>query len=82
MYRLLESFVQLEGRGGEELLRADAEQRRFRKRTLEFNCLDVEIDADARTVTLVDAIDLDGARAVIPLDELLRDLRDLSDIPE
>jgi hypothetical protein len=34
----------------------------------------VVIDAETGTVTLVDAIHLDGQRSVIPLDALVRDL--------
>jgi hypothetical protein len=56
------------------VLRQAAVTRRFGKRTVNFNCFDVIIDADARTVTLQDAIDLDGRRAVIPLGYVLRDL--------
>jgi hypothetical protein len=41
---------------------------------MNFNCFDVTIDADARTVTLEDAIGLDGQHAVTPLSDLLRDL--------
>lgn len=41
---------------------------------MNFDCFDVTIDAAAGTMTLEDAIGLDGQRAVIALDDLLRDL--------
>ncbi len=41
---------------------------------MSFNCFNVTIDADTQTVTLADALDLDGKRAVIPRDDVLRDL--------
>jgi hypothetical protein len=71
---LLASFIELEAPDGPRLLRQAALERRFGRRTMNFNCFDVIIDADARTVTLEDAIGLDGQRAVIPLGDLLRDL--------
>lgn len=72
---LLASFIDLESPGGPELLRQTVLDRRFGRRTISFNCFDVTIDADEKTVTLEDAIDLDGQRAVIPIDDLLRDLQ-------
>lgn len=71
---LLASFIDLEGPDGPENLRRAVMDRRFGKRTLNFNCFDAIVDADARTVTLEDAIELDGRSAVIPIEELLRDL--------
>jgi hypothetical protein len=71
---LLASFIELEAPNGPQRLRQAALDRRLDRRTLNFNCFDVTIDADARTVTLEDAIELDGQHALIPLDELLRDL--------
>jgi hypothetical protein len=71
---ILASFIDLEGGEAAETLRHAALDRRYGKRTLSFNCFDVIIDADAATVTLEDAIELDGRRAVIPLKDLLRDL--------
>ena len=71
---LLASFIDLEGADGAEELRRAAVGRRFGSRTLSFNCFVAVIDASAGTVTLEDAIDLDGRRAVIALDQLLRDL--------
>jgi hypothetical protein len=40
-----------------------------------FRLLRVTIDAAASTVTLEDATDLDGQRAVIALDDVLRDTK-------
>ncbi len=71
---LLASFIDLEGPDGVESLRRAVLDRRHGKRTMNFNCFDVIIDADAQTVTLEDAIDLDGQRAVIASDSLLREL--------
>ena len=71
---LLASFIDLEGDDGAQLLRRAAADRRFGRRTMNFNCFDVIIDADAGTVTLEDALELDGQSAVIALDDLLRDL--------
>jgi hypothetical protein len=71
---LLASFVDLEAPDGPQLLRQAALDRRFGRHTMNFNCFDVTIDADARTITLEDSIGLDGQRAVIPLSDLLRDL--------
>ena len=70
----LASFIELEAPDGPQLLRQAVLGRRFGRRTMNLNCFDVTIDADARTVTLEDAIALDGRRAAIPLDDLLRDL--------
>lgn len=75
VHPLLASFIDLEGRAGAEALRQAAGHRRYGKRTMSFNCFDVTIDTAARTVTLEDAIDLDGQRAVIPLDDVLRDIK-------
>jgi hypothetical protein len=74
VHPLLESFIDLEGPEGALLLRQAALDRRFGTRTLTFNCFDVTIDADRATVTLEDAIGLDGQRAVIPLIDVVRDL--------
>ena len=41
---------------------------------MNFNCFDVVIDGDTGAVTLEDAINLDGQRAVIPLGAVVRDL--------
>lgn len=71
---LLASFIDLEGPDGPQVLREAVLHRRFGRRTMNFNCFDVTIDADANTVTLEDAIELDGQRAVIPVDDLLRHL--------
>lgn len=71
---LLASFVDLEGPDGQRQLRQAVLDRRFGQRTVRFNCFDVTIDADAQTVILEDAIQMDGERAVIPVDVLLRDL--------
>ena len=70
----LANFIDLEGGEAAETLRQAALDRRYGKRTLNFNCFDVIIDADAATVTLEDAIELDGRRTVIPLNDLVRDL--------
>ena len=77
MHPLLASFVDLEDRSGAELLRDAVAQRRFGSRALEFNCFTVVIDADAGTVTLEDAMDLDHARAVLRADDVVRDIADL-----
>jgi hypothetical protein len=71
---LLASFIEVEAPDGPQLLRQAALDRRFGRCTMNFNCFDVTIDPNARTVTLEDAIGLDGQRAVIPLGDLLRDL--------
>ena len=42
---------------------------------MSFNFFDVIIDADTGTATLEDAINLDGQRSVIPLDDLVRGCR-------
>jgi hypothetical protein len=64
----------LEGSDAAESLRQAALDRRYGKRTMSFNCFDVIIDADTAIVTLEDAIDLDGQRAVLSLNDLVRDL--------
>jgi hypothetical protein len=46
---------------------------RHGKRTLRFNCIDMVIDAEAATVTL-EVRELDGRRAEIPRNDLVRDL--------
>jgi hypothetical protein len=69
------SFIELEAPDGSQLLRQAVLDRRFGRRTLSVKGFDVTIDAEARTMTLQDAIALDGRRVVIPLDDLLRDLR-------
>jgi hypothetical protein len=71
---LLASFIDLEGPDGPQVLRQAVVDRRLGQRTMTFNCFDVTIDADAGTVTLEDAIDLDGQRTVISVKDLLRDL--------
>jgi hypothetical protein len=71
---LVASFINLEGRNAAESRRQAALDRRYGTRTMSFNCFDVVIDADTGTVTLKDAINLDGQRSVIPLDDLVRDL--------
>jgi hypothetical protein len=74
VHSLVASFIDLEGRDAVESLRQAALDRRYGKRTMSFNCFDVVIDADAGTVTLEDALNLDGQRLVMPLDDLVRDL--------
>jgi hypothetical protein len=74
VHPLLASFIDVEGCAAAESLRQAALDRRYGKRTMNFNCFDVVIDADTRSVTLEDAIELDGQRAVLPLDDLVRDL--------
>jgi hypothetical protein len=74
VHPLVASFIDLEGRNAGESLRQAALDRRYGKRTMSFNCFDVIIDADAGTVTLEDALNLDGQRSEIPLDDLVRDL--------
>ena len=74
MQPLLVSFIELEGPAGVEALRRAVTDRRYGARTMSFNCFDVLIDADARTVTLQDAIDLDGGQVVIDEEDLLREL--------
>ena len=74
VHPLVASFIDLEGRDAADSLRQAALDRRYGTRTMNFNCFDVVIDAETGTVTLVDAIDLDGQRSVIPLDALVRDL--------
>jgi hypothetical protein len=67
-------LIDLEGRDAAESLRQAALDRRYGTRTMNFNCFDVVIDGDTGTVTLEDAINLDGQRAVIPLGAVVRDL--------
>jgi hypothetical protein len=67
----LASFIDFGGTQAARKLRQAALNRRYGRRTLRFNCFDVIIDVDAATVTLEDAIELDGLRAVIPLDDRL-----------
>jgi hypothetical protein len=74
VHSLVASFIDLEGRDAAESLRHAALDRHYGKRTMSFNCFDVIIDADSRSVTLEDALSLDGRRSVIPLDDLVRDL--------
>jgi hypothetical protein len=74
VHPLVASFIDLEGRNAGESLRQAALDRRYGKRTMSFNCFDVIIDADTAIVTLEDAIDLDGQRAVLSLNDLVRDL--------
>jgi hypothetical protein len=70
----LASFIDMEGDEAADRLRQAAMDRRYGRRTLHFNCFDAIVDADGATVTLEDVIGLDGLRAVIPLNDLLRDL--------
>jgi hypothetical protein len=74
MESLPATFIELEGLSGVETLRRAVVDRRYGTRTISFNCFDVIIDADAGTVTLEDAIDLDGGRVVISREDLLREL--------
>jgi hypothetical protein len=77
VHAILKRFLAFEDRIGAEMLLEATEHRRYGTRTMEFNCFDVEIDADAESVTIVEIVADNGARAVIPVEELLRDLRDL-----
>ena len=74
MDALLASFIELEGPDGPQLLRQAVMDRRFGQRTMNFNCFDVVIDAEARTVTFEDVLDAETPPAVVALDDLLRDL--------
>ena len=76
VHPILKRFLAFEDRFGAEMLLEAIEHRRYGTRTMEFNCFDVEIDADAESVTIVEIVADNGARAVIPVEELRRDLRD------